>query len=60
MDNNLAYSAIRNLVIGCKNYLRYDAVAGAKHFRQTGTVKANGIEPCTYLRTVIAELPNAT
>ena len=64
MDNNLVENAIRPFVIGRKNFLFCDTVAGANAsanlYSLIETAKANGIEPYAYLRTVFTELPNAT
>ena len=63
MDNNLVENAIRPFVIGRKNYLFCDSVAGANAsanlYSLIETAKANGIEPYAYLKTVFTELPNA-
>jgi len=64
MDNNLVENAIRPFVIGRKNYLFCDSVAGANAsanlYSLIETAKANGIEPYAYLKTVFTELPQAT
>ena len=64
MDNNLTENAIRPFVIGRKNYLFYDTVAGANVsanlYSLIETAKANKLEPYAYLRTVFTELPQAT
>jgi transposase len=63
MDNNLVENAIRPFVIGRKNFLFCDTVAGANAsanlYSLIETAKANGIEPYAYLKTVFTELPNA-
>jgi transposase len=63
MDNNLVENAIRPFVIGRKNYLFCDTVAGANAsanlYSLIETAKANSIEPYAYLRSVFTELPNA-
>ncbi len=63
-DNNLTENAIRPFVIGRKNVLFCDTVAGANAsanlYSLIETAKANGVEPYAYLRTVFAELPQAT
>jgi transposase len=63
MDNNLTENAIRPFVIGRKNYLFCDSVAGARSsanlYSLIETANANGIEPYAYLKTVFAELPQA-
>jgi transposase len=64
MDNNLTENAIRPFVIGRKNFLFCDSVAGAKSsanlYSLIETAKANGVEPYAYLKMVFAELPNAS
>ncbi len=64
MDNNLVENAIRPFVIGRKNFLFCDSVAGANAsanlYSLIETAKANGIEPYAYLKTVFTELPNGT
>ena len=64
IDNNLTENAIRPFVIGRKNFLFCDTVAGANAsanlYSLIETAKANGIEPYGYLRAVFAELPQAT
>lgn len=63
MDNNLTENAIRPFVIGRKNFLFCDSVAGAKSsanlYSLIETAKANGIEPYAYLKTIFTELPQA-
>ena len=64
MDNNLTENAIRPFVIGRKNFLFCDSVAGAKSsanlYSLIETAKANGIEPYAYLKMIFTELPQAT
>ena len=64
IDNNLTENAIRPFVIGRKNFLFCDTVAGAlasaNLYSLIETAKANGIEPYAYLKMVFTELPNAT
>ena len=64
IDNNLVENAIRPFVIGRKNFLFCDSVAGAHAsanlYSLVETAKANGIEPYAYLKTVFTELPKAT
>ena len=64
IDNNLTENAIRPFVIGRKNWLFCDTVAGANAsanlYSLIETAKANGIEPYGYLRSVFTELPQAT
>ena len=63
IDNNLTENAIRPFVIGRKNWLFCDSVAGANAsanlYSLIETAKANGIEPYTYLKRVFTELPKA-
>ncbi len=63
MDNNLTENAIRPFVIGRKNFLFCDSVAGAKSsaslYSLIETAKANGIEPYAYLKMIFTELPQA-
>ena len=64
IDNNLTENAIRPFVIGRKNWLFSDTVAGANAsanlYSLIETAKANGIEPYGYLRAVFTALPQAT
>ncbi len=64
IDNNLVENAIRPFVVGRKNYLFCDSVAGANAtanlYSLIETAKANNIEPYRYLRHVFTELPKAT
>jgi len=64
IDNNLIENAIRPFVIGRKNWLFCDTVAGANAsanlYSLIETAKANNTEPYTYLKTVFIELPKAT
>ena len=63
MDNNLTENAIRPFVIGRKNFLFCDSVAGANAsanlYSLIETAKANGIEPYAYLKIIFTELPQA-
>ena len=63
MDDNLLENAIRPFVIGRKNFLFCDTVAGANAsanlYSLIETAKANGIEPYACLRAVLTDLPNA-
>src|SRR5690606_2587379 len=63
IDNNAAENAIRPFVIGRKNWLFSDTPAGAKAsaalYSVIETAKANGLEPCAYLRKVFGGLPAA-
>jgi transposase len=63
IDNNLIENSIRPFVIGRKNLLFCDTVAGAKSsanlYSLIETAKANGIEPYAYLQKVFTKLPNA-
>ena len=64
LHNNRAENAIRPFVVGRKNWLFSDSVAGAKAsanlYSLIETAKANGREPYAYLRRVFTELPTAT
>jgi transposase len=63
IDNNLVENAIRPFVIGRKNYLFCDSVAGAAAsanlYSLIETAKANGLSPYDYLRLIFTELPAA-
>ena len=63
IDNNLTENAIRPFVIGRKNHLFSDSVAGANAsmnlYGLIETAKANGIEPYAYLKMLFTELPKA-
>ena len=64
LDNNPAENAIRPFVVGRKNCLFSDTVAGAKAsanlYSLIETAKARGVEPYQYLRHIFARLPLAT
>jgi transposase len=63
IDNNLVENAIRPFVIGRKNYLFCDSVAGAAAsanlYSLIETAKANGLSPYAYLLRIFTELPAA-
>lgn len=63
IDNNLTENAIRPFVIGRKNFLFCDTVAGANAsanlYGLIETAKANDIEPYAYLKMLFTELPKA-
>jgi transposase len=63
LDNNRAENAIRPFVIGRKNWLFCDTVAGAQAsanlYALIETAKANGLEPHAYLARVFTQLANA-
>ena len=63
IDNNLCENAIRPFVIGRRNWLFCDTVAGAQAsanlYSLIETCKANGIEPYTYLVALFRQLPLA-
>lgn len=63
LDNNRCENAIRPFVIGRKNWLFSDTVAGATAsanlYSLIETAKANGLEPHAYLTHLYAELPRA-
>jgi transposase len=62
IDDNAAERAIRRFVIG-KNLLFSDtpkgATASAQIYGLVETAKANGQEPCAWLRHVFERLPHA-
>ncbi len=64
LDNNVAENAIRPFVIGRKNWLFSDTMAGAHAsanlYALIETAKANGIEPYAYLCALFQTLPHAT
>jgi len=64
IHKNQVENAVRAFVVGHKNYLFCDSVAGTKAtanlYSLIETAKANGIEPYRYLRYVYTELPKAT
>jgi transposase len=61
--NNLAENAIRPFVVGRKNWLFADTVAGAQAsanlYSLIETAKANNLEPYRYLCRLFVELPKA-
>ena len=63
IDNNLCENAIRPFVVGRKNWLFSDSVAGvnasANLYSLIETAKAHGLEPYAYLREVFTKLPQA-
>lgn len=63
VDNNLTENAIRPFVVGRKNWLFCDTVAGAHAsanlYSLIETAKSNRLEPYAYLRTVFTQLPRA-
>lgn len=63
IDNNRAENAIRPFVIGRKAWLFSDTVAGANAsaviYSVLETAKSNGVEPYTWLRRVLRDLPAA-
>ena len=63
IDNNFAENAIRPFVIGRKAWLFSDTVAGANAsaiiYSLVETAKANGLEPYSWLRRVLRDLPTA-
>lgn len=62
IDNNAAERAIRPLALGRKNYLFAGSDAGGRRaaavYSLIGTAKLNGIDPETYLRDVLARIPD--
>ena len=63
IDNNLCENAIRPFVVGRRNWLFCDSVAGAQAsanlYSLIETCKANSIEPYTYLVALFRQLPQA-
>jgi len=63
IDNNLCENAIRPFVVGRRNWLFCDTVAGAHAsanlYSLIETCKVNGIEPYTYLVELFRQLPLA-
>jgi transposase len=63
IDNNRCENAIRPFVVGRKAWLFSDTVAGANAsaviYSLLETAKANGLEPYTWLRRVLRDLPAA-
>ena len=63
IDNNRCENAIRPFVIGRKAWLFSDTPAGARAsaviYSLVQTAQANGLEPYSWLRRVLRELPNA-
>ncbi len=61
LSNNLVENKIRPFVIGRKNFLFSNSVAGAKSsariYSVIETAKASGLDPHLYLRWLFAELP---
>jgi transposase len=61
IDNNLAENAIRPFALGRRNWLfivsEKGAQASANIYSILITAKANGIEPVSYLTTIIRKLP---
>jgi transposase len=63
IDNNRCENVIRPFVIGRKAWLFSDTPAGARSsaviYSLVQTAKANGLEPYTWLRRVLRDLPTA-
>jgi hypothetical protein len=63
IDNNRAENAIRPFVIGRRAWLFSDTPAGANSsaiiYSLVETAKANGLEPYTWLRRILRDLPAA-
>jgi len=63
IDNNRCENAIRPFVIGRKAWMFSDTTAGANAsaiiYSLVETAKANGLEPYTWLRRVMRDLPAA-
>ena len=64
LDTNLVENAIRPFVLGRKNWLFADTVAGARAsanlYGLIETAKANGVEPWRYLEHLFDQLPRVT
>ncbi len=64
LDTNLVENAIRPFVVGRKNWLFADTMAGARAsanlYRLIETAKANRIEPGRYLAHLFEVLPQVT
>lgn len=60
IDNNVAENALRQVVLGRKNYLFFGSDAGGRRaailYSLIGTCKRIGIDPFAYLRDVIARV----
>jgi len=64
IDNNVCENAIRPFVVGRRNWLFADTVAGANAsanlYSLLQTCLVNGIDGYRYLRALLTALPNAT
>jgi len=64
IDNNVAENTLRPFVLGRKNWLFSDTVAGAKAsanlYSLIESAKANAVEPYAYLCALFQALPHAT
>lgn len=64
IDNNAAERAIKPFVIGRKNWIFAQSVAGANAsavlYSMIETAKANGLEPYAWLRYILSKLPQLT
>lgn len=64
IDNNSAEREIKQFVIGRKNWLFADSVAGAHTnaimYSLVASAKANGLDPYEYLEYLFSALPNMT
>jgi transposase len=64
IDNNACENAIRPFVVGRRNWLFADTVAGANAsanlYSLLQTCLANGVDAYRYLRALLVELPKAT
>ena len=64
MDNGLSERKIKPFVIGRKNWLFCDSVAGARAaeiiYSIIETAKYHNLEPYSYLRAILTNLPYAT
>ena len=63
IDNNFLENAIRPFAVGRKNWLFCQSMRGASAsanlYSVVETAKANGLDPCAYLKHVFTHLPQA-
>jgi transposase len=61
IDNSAAERALRSIALGRKNYLFMGSDSGGQRaaslYSLIGTAKLNGLDPCFYLRAVLAKIP---
>jgi len=62
MDNGLSERKIKPFVIGRKNWMFYNSVAGVKAaeviYSVIESAKESGVEPYSYLRCILTHIPN--